>query len=126
MSDIDTDASAPGPVPNAVPPPHTYVFLLLPWKRVEPVFNRLFTYSIFGALEGNFVARRAPAHMIKLVDGSVAYRMDAAHLPKFQFDAIGYFVDLYSFGVHRFVTTDPTLSMAPNPRQDMWLPVGNA
>ncbi len=126
MSDIDTDATAPGPIPPVVQAPLSYVYLLIPWTRAEPVFNRWFAYSVFGALEANFVARRAPADVLKLVDGSVAYRMNASYLPKFQFDTIGYFVDLYSFGLQRFTTTDPTLTVTSNPQHDTWLPVGNA
>lgn len=120
------DASAPGPIAYTAPASPTYVFILLPWTRAEPVFNRWFAYSIFGALEANFVARRAPADVLKLVDGSVAYRMNTVYLPKFQFDTIGYFVDLYSFGLQRFVTTDPTAAVTNNPQHDTWLPVGNA
>jgi len=103
-----------------------YSYLVLPWKRVEPVFNRLFTYSVYGALEANFVARRAPADVLQLVDGTTTYRMNQQYLDKFKSDSIGYYIDLLSFGKYRFVSVDPTLTIKPMKTRKDWIPVGNA
>lgn len=103
-----------------------YSYIVLPWKRVEPVFDRRFTLSVLAALEANFVARRTPADVLRLVDGTVAYRMGQQYLDKYPFDAQGSFINLFSFGVHRFVDVDPSLAVKPEKSREDWLPVGNA
>lgn len=104
----------------------TYSYIVLPWKKVEPLFNKFFAYTIYGVLEANFVAYRTPADVLRLVDGTVAYRMDQQYLSKFKFDTIGYYIDLMSFGLVRFVDVDPTLTIHPVTSREDWLPVGNA
>jgi hypothetical protein len=102
-----------------------YYYIVLPWKHTEPVFNRLFAYTVYGSLEATFTAYRTPADVLRLVDGTVTYRMQEKYLDKYKSDSQGTYINLYSFGIVRFVEEDPTLTTKPVTSREDWIPVGN-
>lgn len=102
-----------------------YFYIVLPGKPTPPVFGRLFVLTIYASLEAYFVFFRVPADLLKLVDGTLVYRVAQQYMKVFKFDALGSYIDLGSYGRQRFTTVDPTLTTAPVKSREDWLPVGN-
>jgi len=97
-----------------------FAFIVLPWKRTEPIFNRYTPYSLFWAVEANFRGRNCPADLVKLIDGTVVYRVPRAHLFRFKQDYLGRYLDLLTMGLFRFTYDDPSLTVK---RTWDWLPI---
>lgn len=125
--DIDTDQSFGFNLNGIydVPTNLSYHYIAIPGKVAPPVFGKLFIYTIYGALESYLIAFRIPADVIKLVDGTVAYRMLDQYMVKLKSDGTGFYIDIGTFGRLRITDTDPTIAGAPIASRPDWVPVGN-
>jgi hypothetical protein len=97
-----------------------YAYITLPWKRTEPIFNRYNLYSLNWAVEANFRGRNCAADYVKLIDGTMLYRIFQSKLWLFRKDTQGYYMDLLTKGLYRFTYEDPSLNVK---RVWDWLPI---
>lgn len=100
-----------------------YGYLVVRWKHQEPVFDRYTPYTVLAALDAFFKGRCIPAEVLKLIDGTVVYRVLDQYAFKFQKDAQGPYVDMLNFGVFRLSAIDPSLATAPVRSRWDWMPV---
>jgi hypothetical protein len=95
----------------------------IPWKYVPPVFNRWQPYSIYATVESDFRTKLVYAEILKLINGTVVYRVLRQYLFRFQFDSQGHYMTLPGYIKTYFVDEDPTKGIEPATGYDNWLPI---